>query len=369
MITCKEILQIIDRKAPFRRAEEWDNVGLLIGDPDKKVERILFSLDVTQRVVQEAIEKKAGLIVSHHPVLFSPIKEIRWDTYKGKMLKDLMANDICVLCAHTNVDIYPYGINGFLADRMGLIECEPLRLKDVDAFYKLAVFVPRDYVESVLHSLFEAGAGKLGLYEACAFRQDGLGQFKPVGDATPFIGERDVLEIVEETKVEVLVSHQALEGVLTALFKSHPYEEPAFDLFELKSKQDDYGLGVVGDLKEPLALEEFIDKTKGVFGLDYIRYGGAGHAKVQRIAICSGSGGDLLGDAIAVGAEVYITGDLKYHEAQNAMEAGVTVLDVGHHASEVFAKGLMLSWVEEATDRSHIELLIAEEEEDFLGYR
>lgn len=369
MITCKDILQIIDRKAPFRRAEEWDNVGLLIGDPGKKVERILFSLDVTQRVVQEALDKKADLIVSHHPVLFSPIKEIRWDTYKGKMLKDLMANDICVLCAHTNVDIYPYGINGFLADRMGIEECEPLRLTDIDLFYKLAVFVPKDYVESVLHALFEAGAGKLGLYEACAFRQDGLGQFKPIGDATPFIGEKDVLEIVDETKVEVLVSQQALEEVLTALFEAHPYEEPAFDLFELKNKQDDFGLGVIGDLKKPLILEEFIDMTKRVFGLEHIRFGGSGHANIRRVAICSGSGGDLLGDAVAAGADVYITGDLKYHDAQSAMESGVVVLDVGHHASEIFAKGLMLSWVEEGTDPSALELLIAEEEQDFFGYR
>lgn len=369
MITCSDILQIIDNKAPFDRAESWDNVGLLIGDPDKKVERILFALDVTLDVVHEAVAKKVDLIISHHPVLFTPTKSIRWDTYKGRLLKELMLHDLSVLCAHTNVDIYPSGINGFLAEQLELKECIPLKTTNAVAYYKLAVFVPSEHVDPVLGALFDAGAGKLGFYEACAFRQDGIGQFKPVGKATPFIGEQNVLEMVEETKVEVMVSHLVLEKVLKALFDAHPYEEPAFDLFILENKEDPYGLGVVGNLEKPMDPEAFLARVKSIFGLNLLKQAGFTGDPIQRVAICSGAGGDLMDDALQAQADVFITGDLRYHDGQKAMEEGLLVLDVGHHASESFTKGLLMSWVEESVPANGLTLYLAEAEQDFFRCR
>lgn len=368
MTTCEDILRIIDRKAPFYRAEEWDNVGLLIGDPNQKVERVLFALDVTQQTVEEAVKKKADLIVSHHPVLFSPVKNIRWDRYTGKLLKDLIGNGISVISAHTNVDMYPMGINGFLAEKLGLSNCMPLRASAAENYYKLVVFVPEDYTEEVLTALFEAGAGKLGLYEACAFRQEGVGQFKPIGSASPFIGTQDVLEMVDETRLEVLVPYQAAENVEKALLESHPYEEPAYDLFLLQNKQDRYGLGVVGDLETSQTLEGFLDRVKEFFGLKRVRHAGRGKDRVQRIAICSGSGGDLMKDANDLGADLYITSDLKYHDGQKAFEEELIVLDVGHHASEIFTKGLLMAWIEEGLSNDEVELFVAEKENDFFEW-
>lgn len=366
MITCGDILEIIDEKAPFRRGEDWDNTGLLVGDPRSEVHKILFALNVTQDVVDEAVELGADLIVSHHPLLFSPISNLRWDTYKGKLLKALMKNEIAVLCAHTNVDVYPKGINGFLAEKLELTNCEPLRLTSESSYYKLNVFIPTDSVEEVLSALFDAGAGKLGFYESCAFRQEGLGQFRPIGPATPFIGETDVLEIVEETKVEVVVPLSVLENVLTALLDAHPYEEPAYDLFLLQNKLETYGLGVVGEWKRPLDFHECVEIVKEALGIEQISCGGDVPKTIQRVALCSGSGSDLMDDAIHAGADLYITSDLKYHDGQKALEEGLFVMDVGHHASEVFSKGLMCAWVEEATANEPVELFLSERETDYF---
>lgn len=369
MITCGDVLRIIDEKAPLYRAEEWDNVGLLVGHPDNKVHRILFALDVTHEVVQEAIEKQAELIVSHHPVLFAPIRNIRWDTYKGNLLKELMKHEISVLCAHTNVDMYPFGINGFLAEQLSLVECQPLQPKQESRMLKLNAFIPTDYVEEVLSALFDAGAGKLGLYESCAFRQEGLGQFRPIGKASPFMGETDVLEMVEETKIEVLVPSPLMDQVIDALLETHPYEEPAYDVFALENKKDYFGLGVVGDLDRAASYPEFLERVKSVFGLEQICVAGPEKPLIERVAICSGAGADLMEDALAAEADVFLTGDLKYHDAQKALELGISVVDVGHFTSEHFTKGLLCNWVKESMADGSVELVLSERERNFFTLR
>ncbi|SHF12285.1 Nif3-like dinuclear metal center hexameric protein [Alkalibacter saccharofermentans] len=342
-LKCSDILNIIDGFAPFDLAEKWDNVGLLIGDKNQEVNNILLSLDVTEDVVDEAVEKQADLIISHHPLIFSGVKEIRWDKYQGRTIQKLIKNDISVICAHTNLDISPEGINVYLGELLGLLNVKPLMAMGREKLFKLAVFVPASHLEEVKKSLFSAGAGHIGNYENCSFETQGTGQFMPMTGAEPFLGDIDKLEHVDEMKLEVLVEYKFLDDAVSAIFKAHPYEEPAYDIYPLENKGKAFGLGILGSLKNPMDLEKFIKMIKKTLNLDIVRLSGEEKAMVKKIAVCSGSGADLLSRAKSSGADLLITGDVKYHDGQKAHELDICLLDAGHFATEIIVKDLLFN--------------------------
>ncbi|MBF7097712.1 Nif3-like dinuclear metal center hexameric protein [Alkalibacter mobilis] len=367
--TCGKILEIIDESAPFDYAENWDNVGLLVGDPRKEIQRIFLTLDITDESLNEAIEKNADIIVSHHPLIFSPLKNLRWDNKKGELIKKILRNELCVIAAHTNLDVSSVGINTFLAQRLNLKNTVPLLATNFEKFFKLIVYVPKNYLEEVKAALFETGAGVQGNYENCSFQSEGIGQFRPLKDAKPHIGSRFQLEKVEETKLEILLRQSIVKQTIDRLKEVHPYEEVAYDLFEIADQKFPIGIGIIGDLNNRMEFDDLALKVKSCFNLKHLRIAGNRDLLVDKIAVCSGSGADLGVIAKKAGAQVLITGDMKYHDAQTAYEEDIVIVDVGHFNSEVCAKQVLEEILSKGLENeSGIEIIKSERERDFIRY-
>lgn len=333
-VKCQVIMDAMERLAPRYLAEKWDNVGLLMGSPAQRVDKILVTLDVTQAVVDQAVTMGVDLIITHHPILFTPVKSIRRDLPQGKLLADLLTANIAVYAAHTNLDSATGGVNDLLATKLNLQDVKPLAVGYREKLYKLVVFVPRTHEEVVSHAIWEAGAGHIGNYSHCGFSTQGIGSFLPLDGAEPFIGRCGTLEQVEEVRLETIVPEKNSKRVLRAMMKAHPYEEVAYDLHELLNPGHELGLGRIGKLIEPLPLREFILQVKKDLGIDYVSASGEQEKMVKKVAVCGGSGASLIHKAAFAGADVFVTGDVKYHEGQDALAAGVAIIDAGHFATE-----------------------------------
>lgn len=313
--------------------ETGDPVGLHIGTLNKDIQRVMMSLDVRPAVVAEAIEKKIDLLIVKHPPIFRPIDRLTTDDFQTKMYADLLKNDIAVYAAHTNMDIVPNGLNDWFCELLGventtyLVESHSISMK------KLAVYVPMDYSKMMRAALANAGAGKQGNYEATSYTLSGTGRFTPVGDANPTIGDLNQPEQVQESKIEVIFPATIEKKVVTAMLEAHPYEEPAYDVYQLDNSPIKYGIGRVGDLAKPLTTEEFIQHVKQAFNLEGLRVVYPNRAKdmIRRVAICGGSAEKFYKDALRQQADVYITGDVYYHTAHDMQETGMLVLDPGHY--------------------------------------
>ncbi|MGG5316024.1 Nif3-like dinuclear metal center hexameric protein [Enterococcus sp. AZ072] len=313
--------------------EDGDPVGLHIGTLNKDIQRVMMSLDVRPAVVAEAIEKKIDLLIVKHPPIFRPIDRLTTDDFQTKMYVDLLKHDIAVYAAHTNMDIIPNGLNDWFCELLEvknttyLVESQSIPLK------KLAVYVPMDDSKAMRTALAEAGAGKQGNYEATSYTLSGTGRFTSVGEANPTIGELNRQEQVQESKIEVIFPAILEEQVVEAMLTAHPYEEPAYDIYQLDNPPLKYGIGRVGTLAAPLSTEEFIQQVKKVFNLDGLRvvYPKQPKATVQRVAICGGSAEKFYKDALRQQADVYITGDVYYHTAHDMQESGMLVIDPGHY--------------------------------------
>ncbi len=328
MITIGEIYDKIDAVAPFDTQMDFDNAGLLIGAADDPVYKALVALDVTNEVAEEAADKGCSLIVSHHPVIFHPLRRIA----PGDTVYKLIERKIGVISVHTNYDVAEGGVNTSLAQAVGLTNARPF--KDYRAEYgvKLIVFVPRGQADAVLAAMTGAGAGALGQYCDCAFRSDGVGQFRPLADARPAVGETGELSRVEETRLELLCSKTALPAVLNAMRDAHPYEEPAYDVLENRAVHTALGEGRVGELPEALPPSELARHIKRSLGCAAVRFAPGRHP-VKRLAVCGGAGGHLVSEAARV-ADALLTGEVKHHEWLAAREMGLTLLDAGHFATE-----------------------------------
>lgn len=333
-VKCADIFKIIDEIAPKVLAEGWDNSGLQVGDPGLEVDRLLLTLDVSLEVAAEAREKGAGLIVSHHPVLFKPPRTIRLDCPAGELIASLIKNNITVYSVHTNLDIVSGGVNTVLAEKIGLTDLSVLRETGRDRYIKLAVFVPADHAENVRKSVSEAGAGFIGHYSDCSFMTRGTGTFRPLEGTDPYIGKTGKLELVEEIKLETIVPAGRLSSVIGAMIKAHPYEEVAYDLYPLENETPAHGLGRIGILQGPMLFRQFAKHVKKALNLTCLRLGGPLEDTVRKVAVCGGSGADLWPLAVKAGADTYVTGDVKYHEARDMVAAGLKFLDAGHHGTE-----------------------------------
>lgn len=314
-------------------AEEWDNVGLQVGDPSAEINRVLLCLDPTEAALGAALAAGAQALVSHHPLIFRSLKSLIPQDETSRVLFRAVREGISIVSAHTNLDRAADGLNDWLARRLGLAEAKPLASGGAD-LTKLVVFVPTGYEGRVSEALFRAGAGQIGAYDSCSFRTQGKGTYRPGQGTDPFIGTPGTLEQVAEVRLETIVSREALGRSVARMIKAHPYEEPAYDLIPLSNRRSDVGLGRIGRLAEPQRLEDYALQVKQALGVSHLRVVGQADQKISKVALCGGGGASLLTEAARQGADVLVTGDVKYHEAQNALSQGIALLDAGHFGTE-----------------------------------
>jgi dinuclear metal center YbgI/SA1388 family protein len=329
-----DIVGIINKIAPFADAETWDNVGLQVGSPAAPAGRIMVALDPCREAIEEAIANRCQLLLTHHPLIFTPLKKISLAEPGGNLIALLIKNDIAVVSLHTNYDAAKGGVNDLLAERLGLDSVEPLRQGGGETLVKLVIFVPEGHEAAILEAL-SPYSGFIGNYSDCSFRVAGKGTFRPKEGATPFVGEIGRREEVCENRVEVLLRQADLAIAINALRKVHPYEEPAFDIYPLLNKGEPSGLGRIGRLAGDCTLETFAAMVRDNLKIQGIRYVGEAGRKVRKVALCGGSGASLLREAIFRGADVLVTGDVKYHEAREAEAAGLALIDAGHFGTEL----------------------------------
>ncbi len=333
-VKCQTVIEALERLAPRKLAEAWDNIGLQLGSPTQETAKVLIALDVNEAVVEQAEAKGAKLIVCHHPLIFKPLHKIRTDLPEGRLLQRLIKSDIAVYAAHTNLDIAEGGVNDVLAGRLGLSRLEGLAVSGEDKLCKLTVFVPESHWQKTAEAMTRAGAGHIGQYSNCTFRTRGTGSFLPLEGANPYIGSLGKLEEVEEIRLETILPESISRKVVKAMLAAHPYEEAAYDLYPLNNQGKTYALGRIGMLPQPLQALEFIELVKRALGVSELRVAGVRDKMVRKVALCGGSGASLLAKAAFSGADAYLTGDVKYHEAQSAADAGMLLLDAGHFATE-----------------------------------
>jgi dinuclear metal center YbgI/SA1388 family protein len=345
MIKVADLLQWIEAFAPRRLAEEWDNVGLLWGDPLGSVTRLMTCLTVTPETAAEAIEKGAELIVSHHPVLFRAVKQVRADHRETGVLWRLARAGVSIISPHTAFDNTAGGINDGLAQRLGLTGVRPLRSAPGlgAAAFKVVVFVPRSDRDPVLAAAFAAGAGRIGAYEACSFTTAGHGTFFGVEGANPAVGQAGRRETVREQRVELVCPGDRLTTVLAAIRARHSYEEPAIDVYPLSGvgARDDgegsragEGAGRLGRLPEPTTLEAFARRVATLLAAPGLQWVGAPDRTIDRVAVVCGAGDDFVGDAARAGADVLLTGEARFHRAHEAESLDLALVVAGHHATE-----------------------------------
>ncbi len=336
----KDVAAYLESLAPRDYQESYDNSGLLTGDPLAAVTGILVTLDCTEPVVEEAIVRHCNLIVSHHPILFKGLKKLTGQNYVERTLLLAIRNNIAIYAAHTNLDNVYQGVNSKIAERLSLKKTRILAARK-GLLSKLVTFVPADQVEGVLGALYEAGAGQVGNYKNCSFKIPGTGTFLPNQDAHPAIGKPGHQEDVQEVRVEVLLPSRIEDRVLSALRKSHPYEEVAYYLTRVENENQEVGAGLIGELETPVEPIEFLMRLKNQMNTSLIRHTRPLGRPVKKVAVCGGAGSFLLPTAIGEGADVYISADFKYHEFFDA-DAKIIIADIGHYESEQFTKELFL---------------------------
>lgn len=331
----KDIIQAIEAYAPPMYQESYDNSGLQIGNPNDEAKAVLITLDVTEAVLDEAMERGANMVVAHHPLLFSGLKQISGRNYIERIVQKAIKNDINIYACHTNLDNVHKGVNAKIAEKLGLKHTQILSVMG-NTLSKLYTYAPVDAADKVRDAMFAAGAGHIGKYAECSFNTSGTGTFKPGADTNPAIGQSGgEREQVAEVKIEVLVDNAVQGRVLQALQAAHPYEEVAYEIIALKNKNQELGAGMVGELPEPMDERDFLAHIKGRMQTDCVRYTALKGEKVKKVAICGGSGSFLLSDAIRSGADFFITGDFKYHQFFDA-EGKIVIADIGHYESEQF---------------------------------
>lgn len=340
-----EIIAALEQIAPPALQEDYDNAGLITGNQQWNCTGIIVSLDATEDVVKEAIEKKYNLIVAHHPIVFRGLKKINGKNYVEQTIISAIKNDIAIYAIHTNLDNVIDGVNGKIADMLGLINRSILTPK-TGLLQKLAVFVPADHKEKLVNALFAAGAGDIGQYSECSFSTAGNGTYKAGEGTNPFLGEKGTRHTEAEARVEVIFPKWLQTRVIKAMKANHPYEEVAYDVYELANVYAETGSGLVGELPEAVAETELLAKLQHIFKIPVIKHTALKGKPLKKIALCGGAGSFLTLAAVAAGADMYITGDVKYHEFFDA--GGRLVLaDIGHYESEQFTIDLLFDILRE----------------------
>lgn len=367
-VKLNKIIQIIEALAPEKLAEDWDNVGLQVGSRQQRINRILLTLDITVDVVDEAVKKKVDLIIAHHPFIFNGLKTLSTDFEKGQIIEQLIKNEVAVYVAHTNLDKAAKGLNHYLAEMIGLESIKTLEPSNPAAYYKLVVFTPVEASQKIIEVLGKNGAGAIGDYDYCTYRSTGISTFRPLQGANPFVGQINKLTCVSEDRIEAIVAAPDLKNLIAALKRNHPYEEMAYDVIALENGDliNENGLGKIGVLSQPMEASGFIIHIKERLGLTALRGAGKLPDIVRRVAICSGAGADMIGLAKAKRADVLITGDLKHHDGQRALENNIWVLDAGHYGTEKWVTDCFKQMLEAGLGDTCPEMIVAEATRDFI---
>lgn len=338
MTTVAAVIALLEDWYPPHRADEWDRVGLICGDPSETVERILLAVDPVQAVAAQAVATSTDLVIVHHPLYLRGTSSVAASDPKGRVIHDLIRSGCALYAAHTNADAPTGGVSESLALALGLENIEPLEADSVEPFDKIVVFAPVDAADVVRAAITQAGAGAIGDYADCTFSTPGQGRFRPLKGAQPAIGSVGALETIDEVRIESVVPRRKRAAVIAAMRAAHPYEEPAFDVIELADLPDrTRGSGRIGTLATPMSLEDFAERVRLALPetAHGLRIAGERGQRIETVALCGGAGDFLLGRAKSAGADVYLTSDLRHHPASEAREASsMALIDVAHWAAE-----------------------------------
>jgi dinuclear metal center YbgI/SA1388 family protein len=334
-----DIAALLEEWYPPSLAEDWDVVGLTLGAPDAAVTRIQLAVEPTLAVVDEAARAGADLLITHHPLLLRGVDRVRLDSPKGSLIEAMIRERIALFVAHTNADSGVGGVVDCLADALGLSGCAPLAPAAGESIDKLVSFVPESHVDAVVDALAEVGAGRIGSYERCAFASPGTGTFRPLPGADPYVGQIGETEQVAEVRIEMVLPRKLRRAAVAALIAAHPYDVPAWDVYELAEQaSDELGLGRVGSRARPISRRDFAGRVARALPATPagIRVGGELDRLVQRVAVLAGAGDSLLDVARTSGADVYVTSDLRHHPASEALAwpGAPALIDISHWAAE-----------------------------------
>ncbi|MBE0650300.1 MAG: Nif3-like dinuclear metal center hexameric protein [Bacteroidales bacterium] len=340
----KKITDFLEQIAPLGLQESYDNSGLLIGSPDKNINKALISLDVTEEVMDEAIKNGCDLIISHHPLIFKGLKKLNGGNLVENLVVKAIKNDVAIYAIHTNLDNISGGVNGALAKKIGLKQTKVLYSKGGE-LNKLVVFCPQSHAEEVRNSMLDAGAGHIGNYSHCSYNTEGQGSFKAGEGADPYVGEIGKTHFENEIRIETIVPRWMISKVINAMLEVHPYEEVAYDIYPLTNKSENIGSGLIGILEKETDIEEFLKELKMTLQASGLRHGPFHSTrKVKKVAICGGSGSFLMEDAYRQGADLFVTADLKYHDFF-LYHGEMTLVDAGHYETEQFTKELLFDLI------------------------
>nr|WP_297785287.1 Nif3-like dinuclear metal center hexameric protein [uncultured Allomuricauda sp.] len=342
-MTVNDIGKVLEELAPLAHAEDFDNVGLLVGDPTMKVEGVLVTLDTLENVVDEAIEKKCNLIVSFHPIIFKGLKKLTGSNYVERVVLKAIANNIAIYSMHTALDNSKMGVNAKICEVLGIKNPEIL-IPRTHSIKKLTTYAPNADAEKIKLALFSAGAGEIGKYSNCSYSLQGTGSFKAENGANPTVGKVGEVHFEKETQINVIYSFEREKAILKALFEAHPYEEVAYEVLTLENTNQDLGMGMVGTLETQMDEEEFLLLAKERMNATVVRHSALLGNKVKKVAVLGGSGAFAIGAASKAGADIYVTADLKYHDFYQA-ENQLVVADIGHFETEQFTKDLLVDYL------------------------
>ncbi len=330
----REITQALEAIAPLSLQESYDNCGLQVGDPNADATGALLCIDVIEETIDEAIAKNCNLIVSHHPLIFSGLKSITGRNYIERTVLKAIKNDIALYAGHTNFDAVPQGVNKIICDKLGL-KNQRILAPVSDKLVKLVTFVPYDRAEEVRSAIFDAGAGVIGAYDCCSYNVQGEGTFRAGEGANPYVGKMGEVHREPETRIETIMPAYLSNKVIAAMVKAHPYEEVAYDIYPIKNEWPTAGSGMIGELDEPVDAKIFLKKVKEEFKAGVVRHTHYIGKSIKKVAVCGGSGAFLIRNAKAAGADLFLTGEIKYHDFFMA-EDKIVLADIGHFESEQF---------------------------------
>ena len=331
----RELCAWLDSEAPLSFQESYDNSGLQIGEPGSEISSALLTVDVTEKVVEEAITAGCNVIISHHPLIFTPVKKISGRNSTERIISRCIRNDISVYSAHTNLDIAHHLVSRKMAEKLGLVETKVLSPQE-NKLMKLVTYIPESHLDKVRNAIFDAGAGVVGNYDRCGFALQGTGSFRGNEGSDPFVGEPGKLHFENEVRFETVMFAHMRDRVMDALLANHPYEEVAYDLYSLENRNIDSGLGCIGTLQEEMEERSFVKMVSEVFGARSVRFSDPTGKKINKVAVCGGSGSSLVRDAILQGADAFVTAEIKYHtffETENR----ILLVDTGHYESEKYS--------------------------------
>lgn len=334
-----QLITAIERVAPRNYQESYDNSGLLVGNPSTEVRGVLLCLDTLENIVEEAVERGCNIIIAHHPIIFSGIKSLTGKNYVERVVIKALQNGLAIYVAHTNLDNVRTGVNAKICERIGLQNTKILVPKS-RIIKQLVTYVPVAQADEVRSALFATGAGNIGNYSEVSFNSIGAGTYKGNDASNAFAGAKNTRHYEAETRIEMIFEPHQEGAVLSALRKSHPYEEVAYNIFSLENQHNDVGSGMIGTLAEPMTEADFLEMLKGKLATNCIRHTALRHKMIERVAVCGGSGSFLLRNALAQSADAFVTADFKYHEFFDA-DGKIVICDVGHFESEQYTIDLL----------------------------